>query len=697
MKLQRRMIIGSIIATGISSITVQLVTIREFLSQFEGNEITISLVLFCWLLFTGLGSQAAKLFKTASLTLYTAIILFIALWPLAQLVFIRAFREAIFTHGVSPGFYEIFFFIGATTSLYCLLVGFILPYALTTVRIDGYSFTSGALYITDSIGDITGGVLFSFILVYFMTPFKAIAASSGLLILTGLALLYFSRKYLLLLIVILLTALFCFFSLSGHYEKETLSPQYGDILRYMESPYGRVVITKEGPQHTFWESGLPLYSDAHIIKSEEKIHYPLSQLDRVESVLLVSGGLGEALDEVSKYQPKHIDYVELDPYLTGAARELGFIRDIPGLEVKNIDGRNHIKRTEKKYDAIVIDLPDPDTFQINRFFTREFFAMAKNALTEGGVLSFSMAYSANYVSKVTRQKFSTVYNTAHLYFENILILPGGEAYFLCSDGRLWTDIPTRLKMKGISTQYVEGFYEGNVTGERIERIQNSLDKTEYINTDFEPRLINIVFKEWFLKYGATPNFFLFALLGFTTLYILFMKREEYILFTTGLVTMGVEMLVIFTFQVIYGYIYLKIGVIITFFLLGLLPGAVLGDHYRRSKRVSLILAETAFMGLLFIFFMWISFGRGEFREVYFYAYCFIFSFFCGFQFPAATEMIGEEKSPAAGCLAADLTGAAVGTLAIGTIVIPLWGVQTAIIFLILIKISSNIISITIKG
>jgi hypothetical protein len=54
-------------------------------------------------------------------------------------------------------------------------------------------------------------------------------------------------------------------------------------------------------------------------------------------------------------------------------------------------------------------------------------------------------------------------------------------------------------------------------------------------------------------------------------------------------------------------------------------------------------------------------------------------------------MIGEERSPAAGCLAADLGGAAVGTLVTGALLIPLWGMKAAIIFLILIKISSNII------
>ncbi|MEJ2725045.1 MAG: hypothetical protein P8175_10460 [Deltaproteobacteria bacterium] len=40
------LIIGSVVGTGISSIAVQLISVREFLTQFHGNEVTISLVLF---------------------------------------------------------------------------------------------------------------------------------------------------------------------------------------------------------------------------------------------------------------------------------------------------------------------------------------------------------------------------------------------------------------------------------------------------------------------------------------------------------------------------------------------------------------------------------------------------------------------------------------------------------------------------
>jgi spermidine synthase len=63
------LIIISVIGTGISSIAVQIITVREFLSQFSGNEITISLVLFCWLMVSGIGSLAAKFFSKKSTTL----------------------------------------------------------------------------------------------------------------------------------------------------------------------------------------------------------------------------------------------------------------------------------------------------------------------------------------------------------------------------------------------------------------------------------------------------------------------------------------------------------------------------------------------------------------------------------------------------------------------------------------------------
>jgi spermidine synthase len=688
---RKKLIIWAIIGTGISSITVQLVTVREFLSQFHGNEITISLVLFCWLLITGLGSLTARIVKCSSLALYALLIILMAVWPLIQLILIRNFREILFIHGIAPGFYQIFLYIVATMTPYCLMVGFILPNSLTVLHAYHHQFTSGELYLTDSIGDIFGGMLFSFVLVYWVKPFKSIALTSTFMIIVGLILLCAVRRYFLLIMASVSVFLFYFFTFNAGFETSTLSKQYGYMLRYIESPYGRIVVSREGLQHTVWESGNPLYSNANIISAEEKTHYPLSQLDRVESVLLVSGGLGESLSEVEKYHPKRIDYVELDPHLTEVAQEFGFIKNMPNLRVKNTDGRTYIKTTDQKYDAIIVDLPDPDNFQINRFFTREFFSLSKRILSEGGVLSFGLKYSPNYISEVGKKKLSIMFNTARSHFQNVIILPGNEAYFVCRDGDLSTDVPSRLRVKSIITDYIEGFYYGNVTNERIEQIQEVLDQKEYINTDFEPRIMNVMFQEWFLKHGTSPKIFILILAGLAILYVVFMRKEEYILFSTGLAAMGVEMLVIFAFQVIYGYIYLKIGAIVTVCLLGLLPGAAIGSLYEEGNKSGLILSEVILLGLILIFFVWNSFLRGELHQFYFLGYCFTFSFFCGFQFPMAAKMIGERQSPAAGCLAADLTGAAVGTLVVGTLLIPLWGIQSGIIFLMLVKISSNMI------
>jgi spermidine synthase len=697
-ELQRQsLIIGSVVGTGISSIAVQLITIREFLTQFHGNEVTISLVLFSWLLLTGLGSLLAKAFRGASPVAYALLGGFIALWPLLQLVLIRDLREIVFIHGAAPGFYPIFFYILGITSPYCLAVGFILPYALTVLQSDRLGFTSSELYVTDSIGDIAGGVLFSFILVYWMKPFKAIGVTSSLLVLTVLFLLSASRRYVLLVLVLFCSVFFYAFSLNSGYERSTLSPQYGNILRYVESPYGRIVITKEGPQHTVWESGVPFYSDAEIVHSEEKVHYALSQLHQVRQVLLVSGGLGETLVEVAKYRPKSVDYVELDPFLTGLAEELGLVKQADFLKVINTDGRHYIKETGKRYDAVIVDLPDPDTFQLNRFYTSEFFSLTKRILNPGGILSFSLEYSPNYLSEIEREKLSTIRKTAGAHFRNVLILPGEQAYFLCRNGELSADIPARLRARAIQTSYVAGFYYGNVTSERIEALKEDLKGKGSTNTDFEPRIMNIIFQEWFMKHGTSPKFFLLVFLGLTVLYLVLMKKEEYVLFSTGLVTMGAEMLVIFAFQVIYGYIYLKIGAIVTAFLLGLLPGALVGRVRRGRRTLDLFSSDLVLLCLLLVFFGWASFFKTDLHPFYFLSYCFVFAFFCGYQFPLATKIIGEDRSPAAGCLAADLTGAAVGTLATGTLLIPLWGIRWAVIFLIFIKISSNICILFARG
>ncbi len=335
-----------------------------------------------------------------------------------------------------------------------------------------------------------------------------------------------------------------------------------------------------------------------------------------------------------------------------------------------MDARRFIRGKSGIYDAIIIDLPDPDTFQINRFFTTEFFGFAKKALKKDGVLCLNMNYSPNYIGEVVRKKLSILYNSAKPFFLNALLIPGRQVYFIFSDGKISEDIPSLLKKKKISTPFIEGYFYGDVTPERFLEVREALGASREINRDFEPRLMGVVFQQWFARHDSSPVYFIAGILLLVLTYFVFMKKEEYVLFTTGFTAMGSEMLVIFVFQVLYGYVYLQIGLIVASSLLGLLPGAMVGKRWHRSGRLKLHVSEVAMISLLIIFYVWLSGSRMEPPPLLFLVFCFVFSFFCGFQFPVVTEIIGEEKSPAAGCLAADLWGAAVGTLATGAALIP---------------------------
>ena len=220
---------GSIIGIGISSVTTQILTIREFLSQFHGNEITISLVIFCWLILTGMGTLAAKCFRKASLGIYLVLALTIGFLPLLQITGIRIFRELLFAHGVSPGFYPILIYVTLTIVPYCLLTGFILPYTQKLFQTFHIPFDSGELYVTDSLGDILGGVLFSFLLVYWLKPFAVIAVAASFLILVTLFMMGIFKKWRFLALAITVAAFFYTLALMPSLEIRTLQPQYGDI------------------------------------------------------------------------------------------------------------------------------------------------------------------------------------------------------------------------------------------------------------------------------------------------------------------------------------------------------------------------------------------------------------------------------------------------------------------------------------
>ncbi len=692
-KIDDRAIIRVVIATGISSVVTQLLTIREFLAQFQGNEIVIALILFNWLILGGLGTLLARVatrrLQPASAVGLARMSLLLGGLATLQILAIRQFRDIVFVHGSSVGFYPTWLFTFFITTPYCLLLGFVLPFSLFVIRTDQANYAGARIYISDNIGDITGGALFSFVLVYLVSPLQAILLAH----LPLLGVVYFlfpvsgrHRPSVLLgigLLGIILAA-------GVMLEKRSLAPSEGQLVYYRETRYGRIEVHKDQEQHTLFEDGLPVFSSQNQSLAEEIIHYPLAGMDPVNHILLISAQ-GGVMSELKKYQYQTVDYIELDPAVTDVQFRFGMIETIAGLNVIHQDGRAYLFHTEKMYDAIIVNLPEPGTFQLNRFYTHRFFELARKHLSVGGVLSFAMQGYDNYLAEPQRQKLSSLFNTVKAHFKNIVLLPGQKVFFLCSDRPLPLDIPAALKQKNIATEYISGFFYGNLTPERIKLLNQRLDPTTPVNTDTAPHLMRLMFSQWFAKFQTSPLGFFLILAVLAMVYLLKISREEYVLFSTGCMTMGSEILVIFAFQIYFGYIYLQIGIIITVFLAGLLPGAWLANKLQRPDKHILVLTDGLLIAILILFILAIV-GFADRLPVSFYLiFGFAVSLACGFQFPVALFLAGNDNVAATRTFSADLMGAAGGTLLTSVVLIPYAGILPAAGVLIGLKFISLVL------
>lgn len=684
-----------VIATGISSVVTQLLTIREFLAQFQGNEFVIAMILFSWLIQGGIGTIISRFLtgKSAPSANFLGLLsLALAVLPALQILLIRELRDTLFIHGSSVGFYPTFAFIFSTTAPYALLIGFVLPYSLFVLRASNPDYPGPYIYITDSLGDIAGGAFFSFFLVYFFSPLQSVFISNIFLLAATLFL--FRHSGLKLTWAITGTGIAVLVLVSGIlFEQKSLLPPEGKLVYYKESRYGRIEVHQDREQFTLIGDGVPLFSNQNTSNAEETVHYALSQISDSKRILIISAE-GGIMEELEKYRPETVDYIELDPEVSDTLFRFGLIKKIHALNVINQDGRTYLANTDKVYDAIILNLPEPETYQINRFYTDSFFDIAKKRLSSGGILSFSMEGYDNYLAEPQRQKISTVYNTLSKHFKNILLLPGQKIYFLASGLPINSNIPDSLDKKGIKTDYISNYYYGNLTEERIARLNELIDKSAPINTDIYPQLMRLMFSQWFAKFSTSPLVFFLILSALSILYLIRVTKEEFVLFSTGCMAMGTEILVIFAFQIFFGYIYLKIGIIITVFLAGLLPGAWIGNKYGNNKKVSLAITDGILIFLTGLLILAFINGGGKIPLSVFLAYGFIVSMTCGYQFPAALKLMGDSNPSVTRLFSADLIGAAAGTLLISVALIPYFGIIWAAAGLIGLKLISLTIMAT---
>lgn len=121
-------------------------------------------------------------------------------------------------------------------------------------------------------------------------------------------------------------------------------------------------------------------------------------------VLIIGGGDGFAADQLHRYYGvKDITLVDIDPRISELAQSLDFWRERGGhvfqegvVDLHHEDAFQFVRTAstlEKKYDVVIMDLPDPNSPALARFFTPFFFEHLKKSMNPNGQVSIQASFT----------------------------------------------------------------------------------------------------------------------------------------------------------------------------------------------------------------------------------------------------------------------------------------------------------------
>ncbi|MGQ9702440.1 MAG: methyltransferase [bacterium] len=686
----------AVFVSGIAAVMSQTLLMRESLAFFAGNELISGIILFFWLLWTGLGSILYSKWKPKLVPVRAyALLLFLLCFTLVfSLIFFRI-APIVFSlpFGEMVGFERIILISIITLCPTGLVFGALFPAASSIIM-------AQKVYLIEGFGSFAGGLLFSFFLVSVLPPFGILVIIISLLLFAELFCL--RKKLMLILCLLPLVLLIKIDDIEFFFRKVQVHGQ--QLVGLYESIYGTIAITRMESQLNFYFNGFFDFAYPDNYSAEEAVHYPLLIHKMPESVLLIGGGMGGAIGEIMKYRTiKRLVYLEIDPKLVEVGRKyIPELNDDNNIKIIINDARFYLKNTIEQFDCIILNLPDPMNAQLNRYYTKEFFKEAKQRLKKNGLFSIRVTTPQDIISPLYSQFLTTIYNTLKEVYKNVLALPVAKTTFISMDYYLDEDIAGLLKKmiaeRKLKTLYVNSYFiDYNLTQERIEYLKMHIKEGKrHLNRDLKPvcyyfnsviwgGIISQHLRNIFVKFfNLNPIFYFLPL---ALVFLLFWKLKPLLylsVFSIGASEISGEVILIILFQIFYGYIYAWLGAIISFFMLGLTTGTIffLKSMYFKEHPLSKLSYIQFFVGFYFLLVLLFSFIKLPISHYIIGLLIFIDGFLGGLHFPLSMKIIGEEK---AGIIyGIDLLGSGIGAILTTILLIPILGIPiTLLIFVIL--------------
>ena len=611
------------------------------------------------------------------------------------------------------------------------------------------SSSVGHIYLLEAFGAAFSGILASFILLKYFSPFVIILS---VIILNLISVIHFilnpEKIYTKLLFpsslvhfyfrislytIILFIFFFSFFKKIDRLTEQIKWTGY-DLIESEQTIYGNLSVINLDETYHFYNNGLLMFSYPDFYNSEESVHFAMLQNPEAEDILMIGGGLNGSILEILKYKNVNkIDYVELDPELIKIAEKY-----LPETLFRNEkirfnygDGRYFLENSKETYDMILLNLPNPYTIQLNRFYTIEFFKKIKHRLKTNGIFSCRVSSSENFISDTLKDFLKSIYIPLGLIFEQITAVPGESAIFVASNREIeLVSDPVKLsgmikKIKLDNKLINEHYIPFRMSRERMNYLIDKLESDELVipNTDLTPTAyyFDMVlwsshfskgFRSFFVYINQINQKFIFILslviLYGIFAYFYFRKKENLkgSIYTSVLITgfsgITLEIIILLLFQILYGYIYYQLALILTAFMIGIGIGSyiTLNLDYTLKKLIYVQIAFAVMPIFLLAGFIILSISSQNLitftgKYIIFPVFALLTGSLTGSHFILSTRIynVKRQKKDWGKIYAIDLVGAAAGALLVSILLIPLFGLK----FILTILCGLNLFAALILG
>lgn len=681
----KRGLIYSLVALGISSVTLQVLLMRELLAYTGGNELVIGIYLSFWMLYTGLGSFLGRYFRVnveKLVPLFQFILLAVSVIAYLSIPLLRIQHgDFISVIGVT----DLILLTLLVLLLPCLVLGMLFPFISGALYEKGTGKVSSYSYGFEAAGNIVGGILIVVLLLIFMdnrsawifliaVNIPAIIQSSG----------YLNGRYYRLILIAFslgLLALWASTDIEARFEKRFLAGK--ELLASADTPYGRLVATGSGEQVNFFENSSPLFSTGDIVPVEEPVHLGMSFVPDPQNILVVASGNPGFIDELMKYKPGKIDYVTADPW---AFRVIGEVIDIPQANVLDLvftDPLIFLRDPGKSYDVILVLTPPPSTAAANRYYTTGFYDLCRSHLEDEGLLLTSLPGGGNYLNEADLQLHSLIYSTMDQTFSAVEIVSLNNNYFIAGNREITPDLFRHHQLlEGKNDYYNKDYLQPDLTAFRSEQLASQLDPETDVNSTLFPRGYYIQLRSWLSLFGFRMDYFLYPFLFLLLLFLIFLKPVQIGIFTGGFTVSAMQFLLMISFQSLYGDIYLAVALFIAVFMGGLSLGSLVFGKLVKDVRMRHLLLNQLWLlvsVLALPLMAWsVSTSQGASAVLVYSGFgllTLIPGFLMGVHFGLGSVLTpGTVRGISSGNYAADLAGSALGAFIVSLFVFPLFGI-----------------------